>query len=321
MSSGHNWAAKLEAVHSNASARVDEPADWEEVAGRARRATIGSALLQSSARVVDEIRDSTIDNLPGDLAAALHRVAPDFDLGALDAYPQAAMEGLANLIKGALFELRVAAGVSGGSIGLPDGIAGFHLVDNFDMPGFDAEMLDSHGHLVDVVQLKASSHDSIIREALQKWPGIDHFMTTTEAATEAARHGIANVADTGISDVALSHEVHGALLDQVSTSFGEVFDEIVPQITLVIIGAQMLRRLSKGEPRHEVFEWARSRAATATVTSTIAGVAAMATGTDAIRIPTVIGLIITKGLLAEIDRSAGAIRQAGHIADQLVVAR
>jgi len=317
MSRQATWRADLDALHDQVTTRVTQPADWEESRERARNVTVAAAMMQAVASMSDELHDAAIDDLPSEIADALHRFAPGFDLSLLDTYPKAALDGLTNALKGALFELRVVDGIDAGTIPIPDGADGFRLVQDFATPGYDAQLLDAHGHVISLVQLKTSSSDHIIREALRKYPDIDHFMASHEAAATAASHGIAHVADTGISDAALTHEVAGALADQTTTGIGEVFDEIVPQFTYAIIVAQSAFKLYKGDDVADVIAWGRQRAQTATVTSTIAGLASMATGTDAVRIPTVLVIYMAKGLVAEIDRSASAIRDFGSVVDQL----
>jgi len=315
------WSRRLDTLHADAIDRPVEPAEWNSTSTRARQASGAAIMLRAIASISDELHDASIDNLPGEIAEALERFAPGFDLSLLDTYPQAALDGLTNALKGALFELKVADGIEAGSIPIPDGAAGFHLVDDFGTPGFDANLLDSHGHVIEVVQLKTSSSDHIIREALRKYPGIDHFMASHEAATAAAQHGIPHVVDTGISDAALSHSVAGALVDQTTTSASDVFDEIIPQITYAIIAGQLAYKIYKGTPRSEAVGWARDRLKDATVTSVIAGLAATATGTDAVRIPTVLGIRLTKGAVAGLDRTASTVHDFGLAVDQLASAR
>jgi len=315
------WSQELDDLHQKVTARVAEPAEWGSSASRAREVSVAAAMLQAFTAIADELHDAAIDDLPADVAEALARFAPGIDLSLLDSYPKEALAGLTNALKGALFELQVADGIDSGAIPLPDGVAGFRLVEDFNTAGYDAQLLDAHDHVIEVVQLKTSGSDHIIQAALRKYPGIDHFMASHEAATAAASHGIPHVQDTGIVDSALTDHVAGALVDQATTSAGEVIDEIIPQFTLAIIAARCAHKLYKGQPRAEVMAWGRHESKNATITSAIVGLAATATGTDAVRIPTVIGIHLVKSAVAELDRSTAAVGGYGDVVDQLLAGR
>jgi hypothetical protein len=256
MSEQMTWAGNFDARHCIAATRSSAVGSWTAVSARARQATLGSSLLRLAAQPIDENHDAAIEDIPTDIAKTLRRV--DFDMATLDSCSQEALDGLSNLLKGALFELRV------------------------------AELLDSEGQVIDVVQLKATSSDFSIREALTTWPESETFLPTSEAALASVDHGMPNVIDTVILDAAIAEEVHGAHTDQVTTSLGEVADEVVPQTTFMVIAAQAAMRLTRGEQSGAVIEWAKDRAAGAGVQSLIAGTVAMACGRDVARIPAVV---------------------------------
>jgi hypothetical protein len=292
-------------------------ADWATTAVRARQLSTGALIVDGLGIAADELVDAAIDRLPSEVAHALLRIAPDFDIGTIASYPPAALAGLSNAVKGALFELRVAEALQSGHIDLPDGVTAFHLVGDFSNPGYDAELLDAHGHVVNVVQLKTSQTADLISKHLNAHPDIPHVWSSHEAATDAAHRGMSHVFDTHISDHHLNSLVAGALTDQATTSFGEVFNEVVPQVTYGIIAIQAAWRLMQGEPPAEVLAWAARRAGTATAISAIAGIASLTTGTDLVRVPVVLGVTVLRVAYYEVDGSARRVQLLGEIAGQL----
>jgi hypothetical protein len=305
------WQRALDDLHAAATARhPDAAADWPATAARAEHVATAAAALRQSALVADEWWDTTLDRLPHEIAQALTRVAPDVSAEALAHYPAAALGGMANAVKGALFELQVDHAVAHGAIPLPHGVEAFRLA-GFTAPGYDAELLDAHGHVVDTVQLKASAWSHIIARHYDAHPDIPVW-ATHEAATDAAHHGL-HAFDTGITDHHLTHAVAAAFTDATTTSFGDVVDEVIPQITLAIIAAQAGLALLRGEPSSDVFATARRRAGTAVATSTLAGLAALATGTEAIRLPVVVGVALTRVAYGELAAATRRVAAMGAV--------
>lgn len=297
-----SWQADLGRIHRAVSDRGQtESPSWHETVGRARRVALGASLLDAAALSLDESRDAGIDELPIEVAAALKRVSPDFDLDVLAAYPEPALAGLASAVKGALFELEVERLVDEGTITLPAGAAEFHLVESFTTPAIDAQLLDADGELVDVVQLKASAAADIIERHLQLHPDTSSVWTTSEAAADADARGFEDVVDTGVSDAALEATIGSAFTDQVSTSFSDVLDEVVPQLTFLVIGLQAAWRMSRGEPADAVLGDVRRRAGAATALSVLAGLASSATATDAVRVPVVLMATSARIAYAEVE--------------------
>lgn len=309
-----NWRAELESLHGAATRRLSEAPGWDVATRRARELSTAAVILDMAGVSADELLDAGIDRLPADVAEALERIAPDFDIETIASYPAAALEGLGNTVKGAFFELQVADAVAGGAIHLPAEVEEIHLVEDFTNPGYDAELIGADGTVLDVVQLKTSQTADIIAEHLERHPGIDDVWTSHEAAADAAERGIEGVFDTQISDEHLSGLVHAALADQASTSFVEVMDEVVPQITYAIIAAQAGWRLMQGAPAADVIAWAQHRAGTATAMSAIAGLASMATGTDFVRVPVVIGVSMARAAYIELDGSTNRLDLMSAIA-------
>jgi hypothetical protein len=156
----------------------------------------------------------------------------------------AALEGLASGLKGKVFELKVVDYLNHGH--LEDGLTA-RLADSSTQPGYDIEVLDSHGHVMDHIQVKATDDISVIHDANVHYPDIDHFATPHDLAGHTV-DGVDVIAlpdtDHGLSE-AVSHGLH-ATHDSVGYHF-----PFVASIAIVIGCVQGLRR---GDPPERVAE-------------------------------------------------------------------
>ncbi len=319
-----DWRSELDRLHLKATEtrrkRVDE--GWSDAVRRARSIARSALVVDLLGLSIDEIHDASLGSLrsdiPDDVRQALDRVGFDADIdpAAVAAYPRRSLEGLVNAVKGALFEQQVINGVGGGRLGevvLPDGVTA-RLAD-FTEPGVDVELVDPDGDVVDVVQLKASDNADIIARHLQQYPEISHVWTTHEAAARAAGRGI-EVLDTGISDTALSEHVRDALEGSESMSFTDVVDDLIPQVTLVMIFVGWIRARISGVDPADADADAVARVKRALLASSLAGAAAQVLG-DGIRLPVVltIRLVGCRGRLAQ--HSARRVTALGEVIDEL----
>jgi hypothetical protein len=116
--------------------------------------------------------------------------------------------GLINGVKGKLFEIELVEHLNSGT--LPDGLHA-ELAGSATQPGHDIEILDADGHVVDVLQAKATESVAYVKEALERYPDID-VTTTTEVHAQLVAHGWADqVSDSGISEAVLQQKVETAL--------------------------------------------------------------------------------------------------------------
>lgn len=293
--------------------RVDR--GWDEARARSRSIGRGSLVLGMAGLAIDEIHDATIDELPSDVADALTRVAPAVDIATLAEYPADGLNGLANSVKGGLFEARVAEAIEDGSLGEVTLLDGASLqLTGFTQEGYDAEILDANGDTMDVIQLKASDNADLVAEHLSRFPEIEVW-TTSEAALDATERGLPAF-DTGTSDADLSEHVGAAFADQTSTSLGEVLDEVIPQLTLVLVAARWLVARRAGATPEEAKIVAMKEVRAALVSSTAAGLAAHLTGTDAVRVPVVltVRLLAARGRLA--SQTAAQLRTLAPIIER-----
>ena len=288
-------------------------AGWHECVGRARRHG-RAALVYTVVSALDEQIDARIDDLPEDVRGALERAVPDMDLASLEHYPTASLEGLTQTVKGALFEQQVMARLADGTLGdvhLPAG-ATAQLTD-FTEPGVDL-VIAHEGVPIDVAQLKASETADLIDRHFDRYPDVATVFTTREAAVDAALRELPAI-DTGISNATLQARVHDSFLDQTTTSFGEVIDEVVPQLTLALVAAEWAVLRRNGMDAAAAAAQARSRVVDAFTVSAAAGAAGVLTGTDGVRLPVVllIRLLLARGrsarsLVQRLEHLGGTIR-------------
>ena len=104
------------------------------------------------------------------------------------------LAGFVNGWKGKLFEVdvrdRLNAGEWVGDLHLePSQTA--QLAASATQPGWDLAIYDSHGAVVDQLQLKATDSLAYVKHALEQYPGI-HVLTTAEVAqgVEDQLHGM-----------------------------------------------------------------------------------------------------------------------------------
>lgn len=116
--------------------------------------------------------------------------------------------GLASGVKGKLFELALVDHLNHG--GLPEG---FHaeLARSAAQPGWDIQVLDANGHVSELLQAKATDSVAYVREAFDRYPGID-VATTSEVHAHLVALGLAEHASSnGISDAALQAKIDAAM--------------------------------------------------------------------------------------------------------------
>lgn len=139
--------------------------------------------------------------------------------------------GLVNGVKGKLFELELVDHLNNGY--LPDGVQA-ELAQSATQPGFDVRIVDEQGHVVDVLQTKATESAAYVREALERYPDID-VMTTTEVHAHLVALGAADqVSNSGISEAALQAKVDAAAAVADGTSLGAT-DMLPSSLGLAVI--------------------------------------------------------------------------------------
>jgi len=152
-----------------------------------------------------------------------------------------ALSGLINGIKGKLFEDRYVEWLNDGH--LPDG---FHasLAHAANNPAWDIAITDSHGHVADVLQAKATASMDYVHAALAAHPDID-VVVTSEVFDAMSAHGddLSHVIDSHQHLGDLTSHVDGAV-DHAETAGGAAFH--MPWIAIGWAIAQNVSRYRKG---------------------------------------------------------------------------
>jgi hypothetical protein len=133
-------------------------------------ASLAHSIAENPARLNDPL-----------IAAAIRDTNPNFDF----ANPPTgqALEGAVNAAKGKYFEYLVVDKLEHhervGDVVLPPDCSA-KLARSMTQPGWDVQIVDRHGHVMDYLQLKATDQLSYIKEALHRYPGIS-VLTTDDA--------------------------------------------------------------------------------------------------------------------------------------------
>jgi hypothetical protein len=149
--------------------------------------------------------------------------------------PTNELAGLVSGVKGKLFELELLEHFNHG--GLPDGLHA-DLAGSATQPGWDLRILDDHGHVVDVLQAKATESAQYVLDALHKYPGID-IVSTSEVHAQLLAMGMAeHVTNSGITEQALQDAVNHAA-DATTAHFSA--NDLVPSaLGMAIIGLSVM---------------------------------------------------------------------------------
>lgn len=197
---------------------------------------------------------------------------PHLDLASLPQMDAEQLAGVVNGWKGKLFEVLVRDRLNDGQwVGDLHLLNGQHaeLAHSAVQPGWDVQIIDPHGHVASVLQMKATESLAYAKSALEHYPNID-VVTTHEAASHGA-HAISGLFDSGVSDHDLHHALSGPLENLGDHGWLEVLHDVAPFIPFVLILTTEGKYVMMGKKSFETaFEHAFERAA-------IAG-AAMAVG-------------------------------------------
>lgn len=112
--------------------------------------------------------------------------------------------GLANAVKGKLFELKYVEELNNDL--MPQGLHA-SLASSATQPGWDIEVTDHDGNVVDLLSLKATEHAAYIHHALERYPDIDVVSTSEVYAALAGTPDGVHLIDSGIENVDLSEQV------------------------------------------------------------------------------------------------------------------
>jgi hypothetical protein len=223
-------------------------------------------MLRSPAAIPAEIEQAFSLAYPG-----LVRAGESF-AEAIQRTPTEDLVGFVSSVKGKLFELELVDHLNAGN--LPDGLYA-QLAGSATQPGFDLQILDAQGQVVDILQAKATESVVYVQQALDRYPNIDVVSTTEVHAQLMALGAAEQVSSVGITEAALQHKVEAAV--SAAQGNGGLSDWVPPSIGLAIIALStfMDKSLTLEQKGAEFGD----RAAKLTVTSAAANSVLLVTNT------------------------------------------
>ncbi|MDM0108670.1 hypothetical protein QTH97_27235 [Variovorax sp. J22R24] len=247
--------------------------------------TVAAASAQLS--LVDGPED--VDPL---LLKAIHDTNPSIDENNLFGLDGPALQGAVNTAKGKYFEYLVVEklnqGEQVGPLLLEPGQYAV-LAESMTQPGWDMQIVDDRGDVVEYLQLKATDSVSYIRSALERYPDIEILATG-----EVGDSGL--VLDSGITDHNLREHVELGL-DAVDGSLVDSFlDHFHPLLPLAAIALYEGHRLSVGRQSMDAFKLALARRSQRIVVTQTVGAAVYALGGGLLSFPVAVagGLVFDR---------------------------
>lgn len=229
--------------------------------------------------------DQPFDELDPQLQRAINDTNPGitehrwFELG------DAERMGAINTAKGKYFEYLVAERLNGGQqVGDIVLAQGQHavLAESMTQPGWDMQIVDSHGDVVSYLQLKATESAGYVQAALDRYPDIQ-ILATSEAANHAYPENI--VLDSALSDAELRDQLSHAV-DIADTSVTERFaDYVSPLLPLIAIAGLEGYKVALGESSMEEFAEALAHRGKRLLAVKLAGATVYALGGGLLAIP------------------------------------
>ena len=178
--------------------------------------------------------------------------------------------GFVSGVKGKLFEIELVEHLNDGY--LPEGMRAA-LAPSATQPGYDITVTNEHGHVVDVIQAKATESAEYVKDALERYPDID-VTTTTEVHAQLVARGIGHVTDSGISEAVLQGKIEAAATGGHLIDAGDVMPSSIG-LAVIALSSFMDKGLSS-EQRGAEFG---GRAAKAGLSGVAAKAALVASGT------------------------------------------
>jgi len=255
------------------SSRADEMADRSQPKDKEPAVKTKKRLLDpfvtALAVGVSDLHSKSVDPL---LEQAIQATSSR-PIDALLVDPDAA-QGAINAAKGKYFELLVeqdmAQGVEYDGLAL-DTNGSVALAEALNQPGWDLQILDSDGAVVDVLQLKATDSVDYLKQTLEKYPDIQVMATEEVAALEELE---GTVIDSGISNTDITADVTSAVYES-NPDFLDAFSPILP---LVFVLATEGVHVALGERTEEQFAERFMERAKHAVTGTAVGAVFVALG-------------------------------------------
>lgn len=229
-----------------------------------RKSLFDITMAVSSAHVMLDDGPEDIDPL---LLKAVYDTNPSLNETRLFGLDDDALQGAINTAKGKYFEYLVVeklnSGEQMGPLLLQDGQRAV-LAESFTQPGWDLQIVDSKGAVVDYLQLKATDSVGYVKEALERYP--DFQILATREVNDSHL-----VLDSGLSDQTLQEHVREAV-EAAEASVTELFlDYFSPLIPLAAIATLEGCRVAVGRQSIDSFKLALARRGQRIVVAKLAG--------------------------------------------------
>ncbi len=237
--------------------------------------------------------------IPHDVVRAFHEQYPNLNEGFVGAVRRLSgdpeqLRGLISGIKGKLFEDQYVSWLDHGH--LP---AGYHaeLARHANNPGWDIVIRDSHGHVDNLLQLKATESADYVRQALDLHPHID-LVATHEVFNRLSDHqsDLAHLIDSGISNAALTDHTASAVEH---ADAGSHLAFHLPLLAVGIAVVMELQRYRKGrQSLPQAIQRMGKRSLMALTATTIGWVVVAATGKTILGLPAAVVTRMAAGSVA-----------------------
>jgi hypothetical protein len=231
---------QLEELYHGYRGQLGSDGAWSGLKGlyanyvKEREQTILDALASGvSLQSLVSAGEINFDAVTSQMREAFHLAYPNVDLSSLANRSPEELAGFISGWKGKLFEVEVRdhlnAGDWVGDLHLEPGQTA-ELATSATQPGWDLAISDSHGDLIDQIQLKATESLSYIKHAIEQYPDT-HILATAELGHVSGNlHDMLSVSH--ISDEHLTDLVTEPLSDAVGHS---LLDALLPGLPLALI--------------------------------------------------------------------------------------
>lgn len=218
---------------------------------RRKRQTLLDVAMEASAAQGQAGAD--FEDLDPRLQQAIRDTNPGFEESGWFSMDAGEHMGAVNSAKGKYFEYlvvdRLNAGEQVGDVVLVPGQEAV-VAESMIQPGWDVQIVDDEGAIVQYLQMKATGSGAYIREALERYPDVQ-IVSTSEVADQLDGHAM--VLDAGIGNDELRRQV-GDAVDLADDAVTERFvDYFCPLWPLMAIAAMEGYRVSVGQASIDAF--------------------------------------------------------------------
>ncbi len=215
---------------------------------------------------------------------AFHLAYPNHEIGSLSSYNTEQLQGFINSWKGKYFEVTVRDQLNQG-----DWVGDLHLENGHQailagdptQIGWDLQIIDADGIIVQELQLKATESLSYVKEALEKYPNIE-ILTTEEISDELSK----KVLTSDISENSLEELIISPMEDLLDSSLENLLESVLPGLPFILIAVGEGRHIITGRKSLELAaQNIRERSVKTGIAMGVGALAFILTGTGFVAIP------------------------------------